>query len=198
MPETADQLLDVTDTHADTPPITGADSRMIPFRELEKERRQRREAARLAETTRAEADQIKARLAEIEKERDTYKASHDAWTKAQDEARTKATETMAARLAALPDDIRDELEAEIEGGMDPQAAIRWLDRLDKVRGTTPTAAADPVKPVHPVGGRGAQGAPAPDELTPEMKAWVERRRPDLIGVSPATVRKMYAKFSGAT
>jgi hypothetical protein len=195
MPEgDPDSLIDVPDTHED-PPVQGKDTRVVPFRELERERRIRRDAAKAAADAKTEADALRARLAEIEADRDKFKTGHDAWTKAQDEARNKATETIAARLALLPEDLRAELETEIEGGMDPAAALRQLDRLDKVRGATP--AAEPAKPQHPTGGRAATGTPAADDLSPEIKKWVEARRPDLIGVNPATVRKMYDKFSGA-
>lgn len=194
MPDDApDPLIDAPDTHED-PPVQGKDTRVVPFRELERERRIRRDAAKAAADAKTEAEALRARLAETEKERDGYKSSHDAWTKAQEEAKTKATETIATRLAALPDDIRSDLETEIDG-MEPAAALRWLDRLDKVRGAAP--ATEPAKPQHPTGGRSASGAPAADELSPEIKKWVETRRPDLAGVNPATVRKMYEKFSGA-
>jgi hypothetical protein len=183
MPEgDPDSLIDVTDP---PPDVKGEDTRTVPLSVLQVERRKAATAAKAL----AEAQ---AKAAALEKERDEYRSGHEAWSKHSAAEKARTAEALSKRIASLPDDMRAEIESDIADGMSEAQILRGLDRAERLSKLTAPAVEE--KPTHPIGGRSAGGAPAADELTPEIKAWVETQRPDLRGVSPDVVRKMHQKL----
>lgn len=193
MVETADPLSDVIDAH-DAPPVKGEDTRTVPLSALSAERRRATEARRAAEAEAARAKALEEAHAKLAADAEEWRKSHEAWTAHRAAESERATKALAERLAKLPDDVREDIEAEIEGGMQPAQVLRWIERSEKMAGTTAQADAAQAKPTQPVGGRSASGAPSADELSPEVAEWVRTVRPDLASVSAAVVRKMFDKI----
>lgn len=192
MPEGADPLIDVNEPTDPPPTIKGEDTRTVPFSALSAERRRVTEARKAAETAEARAKALEEAHAKLSADAETWRKSHEAWEAHRTAEGERATKALADRLANLPEDLRADIEAEIEDGMAPAQVLRWIERAEKMAGqAAPTA---PDKQQQPVGGRSASGSPSPDELPPEVVEWVRTRRPDLAGVSPATVKKMFEKF----
>lgn len=196
MVETTDPLSDVTDTH-ETTPVKGEDTRTVPLSALSAERRKATEARKAAEAAEARAKALEEAHAKLIADAEAWKKGHEAWTSHQTAESERATKALADRLANLPDDVREEIEAEIEDGMGAAKVLRWIERAEKLAGIKPADETRQEKPKQPVGGRGAAASPSPDELPPAVKEWVETRRPDLAGRAPAVIRKMYDSFSGA-
>lgn len=192
MVETTDPLSDVIDTH-DAPPVKGEDTRTVPFSALSAERRRATEARRAAEAEAARAKALEEAHAKLAADAEAWRKGHEAWIAHQAAESERATKALADRLAGLPDDLRADIEAEIEGGMQPAQVLRWIERAEKMAGSTAQQAAD-TKPTQPVGGRSASGAPSADELSPEVAEWVRTIRPDLASVSAAVVKKMFDKI----
>jgi hypothetical protein len=185
-----DPLIGIDDTH-NAPPVKGEDTRTVPFSALSGERRRASEAKRAADAAEARAKAAEERAAALASEIETYKGSHEKWTAYQTAEAERSTKALAERLAALPEDVRADIEADIESGTPAAQVLRWIERAEKMAGTKPVAQA---QTGYPSGGRGPSGAPAQDELTPEEAAWVESSRPDLRGVAPAVVKKNFLKL----
>lgn len=197
MPDESDPLIGIDDTHT-APPIKGEDTRTVPFSALSSERRRASEAKRIADAAEARAKAAEEKAAALESQAAEWRKSHDAWTAHRTAESERSTKALAERLAALPEDVRADIEADIESGTPAAQVLRWIELAERMAGAKPAAQAETTKPAsYPSGGRGPGSVPASDELSPEIKRWVESKRPDLAGVSPATVRKMYDKFSGA-
>ncbi len=159
-----------------TPPTSApapAGPVMVPLTVVQEER-QRAQAAR------AEADALKARLAELEPDATRWRDHTVAEAKRLDEAN-------AAALAGLPEAARLALSK-----LDRDNLAAALSAYGTIAAAQPIPTPEP--PRHPVGGGVQQSAVSPMELTHIERAWVESARPDLRDVSPASVKAMFAKF----
>lgn len=156
-------------------------------REIEGLRRDIAAERQRAQAAKAEAEAARQEAATAAAEREAHKADAESWrshTKAQAAALTAKT---AERLAATPESIRTRLAA-----LPIEAQVAALDAIDEVRGAAP-----PVQtpPVHPQGGRASGSNPAPDELTPEERAWAAAQGGTVASLDVATVRTMYKAYT---
>lgn len=94
-----------------------------------------------------------------------------------------------ARIEKLPETHRAVLAAMPAGATEADIA-RTIDALAGI--VIPTGQAAPVVP-YPAGVQSPAGTPAPDELTPAERTWVETERPNLRGASAATIRAIFNK-----
>jgi len=149
-------------------------------------------AGLLAEVTRERKARqaLEAEVADLRKLRDDHSnlsATHSSFV---EQMRTHN----ARRIESLPEHARGIISALPPTSTEVDIA-RALDALAPILAAVAAPAAAPAAPVYPTGVQSPAGVPSPDELTPDERAWVESVRPDLRGVSPAAVRKMFNVFS---
>lgn len=167
----------------------------VPLASLmaERDKRQALEARLAAiESERAEADRAAAEEAgEYRKLYEDLKAKHGAAAEqlaALQSAETARLETLVQsnndRIVALPEHLR----GLIPDGLSPDATASQIARLEALH-TKPTAT-----PAMPPGGRVVGAGVDPEELSPEIAAWVDADAPHLRGVAAKTVRKHFNKF----
>jgi len=128
---------------------------------------------------------LAARLAEVE----PIVAAHQGLAEQHAAVVAEIKATNERRLAALPEAHRAVIAALPKGASEIEIA-RTIDALASI--VQPTGQAAPVAP-YPAGVQSPAGTPAPDELTPAERTWVETERRTLIGASAATIRAIFNK-----
>lgn len=173
MPD-AESISDVQTPPKTDPPAgssTEAPNAAALLAELQKERKARQALEASA-----------AEFAKAAQERDDIAKRHEAYT-------AHVAKANADALAGLPEAARNQLAPLIEG-KDP---VDVAQLIGLVRAVQPAPGAVQA-PAYPAGVQN-QAAAAPGlENTPDETQWVETVRPDLRGVSPAVIRKMYKQF----
>jgi hypothetical protein len=163
----------------DTTPIKReVTTHMVPVTALQAARGKATKLQNELAAARAELEEAKAQAAALTPEAERWRQH------AATEAERIKAETATA-LAALPEAVRAGL-----AGLDPVAQAAAIKAIQAMPATQ-------VAKEHPVGGGVQQGAAGSVELTAAEAAWVATERPDLRGVSPAVVKKQYAKHRGA-
>lgn len=182
---------------ADTPhETTETEPKSVPLSVLHKVREEANAAkAKLAELEAAQRKQEEEAAAKRGEFQSLYTEAKTELEKAREELesyRTRESERIegiksanADRIANLPAEFREL----VPDGLDPETTSTHLDRLERI------ANAAPAKPqTFPPGGRASGQGADPEELTPEVQAWVESDAQHLRGVSPRVVRMHFNKF----
>lgn len=175
----------VSDVSSLGTPVTAAPAAAAPASDVTS-------AGLLAEVTRERKARqaLEAEVTELRKLRDDHSnlsATHGAFV---EQMRTHN----ARRIEQLPEHARGIISALPPTSTEVDIA-RALDALAPILAAVSQPAPAAAPPAYPAGVQSTAGVPAPDELTPDERAWVDAVRPDLRNVAPAAVRKMYNVFS---
>lgn len=174
---------------ADPSDVAGLRAAVIAERKLRQAAQAERD--RLAVEYESHKTTAATQLAELQGKAKSWDDHRAAAERARDEAN-------AARLAALSEATRATITAL---GLDGEKLSGLLAAMPApaadpapAPAVPPPATPEPVKaPVIPAGGQVPTPAPSAD-LAPEIRAWVETRRRDLIGVGKAAVEAAYKSF----
>lgn len=175
----------VSDVSSLGTPVTAAPAAAAPASDVTS-------AGLLAEVTRERRARqaLEAEVTELRKLRDDHSnlsATHGAFV---EQMRTHN----ARRIEQLPEHARGIISALPPTSTEVDIA-RALDALAPILAAVSQPAPAAAPPAYPAGVQSTAGVPAPDELTPDERAWVDAVRPDLRSVAPAAVRKMFNTFA---